>query len=77
MHLSEMVAYVTLIVADAERRFGADHYSALHDAYAREATLGLWLTRPGFTVSLANDLLSWTRIELGRRAIARHAFVAD
>ncbi len=67
MNLSELTAYATQIANVAERSFGADHYSAWHDAYTRDAALDLWLSRPGFSVAHADQVVSWARIELGRR----------
>ena len=67
MYQSELLAYVALIADDAERRFGADRYSVWHDAYAREAALDFWLTRPGVTVSRADAVRRLVRDELRRR----------
>jgi hypothetical protein len=67
MNLPELAAYVALIADDAERRFGTDGNAALRDAYAREATLDLWMTRPGITVAAANRVQRQVRDELRRR----------
>lgn len=68
VNLSELTAYVALIADEAERRFGANRYSVWHDAYAREAALDLWLTRPGVTVSIADRVWRLVRGELRRRS---------
>jgi hypothetical protein len=67
MYQSELTAYATQIADGAQRRFGADRYSARHDAYTRDAALDLWLSRPGFSVAHADQVVSWARVELGRR----------
>lgn len=73
MHMPELAAFVALIADDAERRFGCDDNADLRDAYAREATLELWMTRPGVTVAAANRLWHQVRDELQRRWSQRQA----
>jgi len=64
----DLTAYVAQIADDAERRFGTDFVSAWHDAYAREAALDLWLTQPGISVAVADQVWRLVRGELRRRS---------
>jgi hypothetical protein len=67
MNMPELAAFVALIADDAERRFGYDDNVAQRDAYAREATLDLWMTQPGVTVAAANRVWCQVRDEIRRR----------
>lgn len=71
LNLTELAAFVALIVDDAEYRFGPARAAAQRDAYAREAVFDLWLTRPGLTVSTAHHALRHVRAALMRRASSK------
>ena len=77
MNLTELAAFVALIVHDAEDRFGTASNAPHRDAYAREAVFDLWLTRPGLTVSAARHLLERVRAALMSRAIPESLWSHD
>jgi hypothetical protein len=70
MTQAEQTTFVAKVVDDAERMFGAFRDPALLEAYAREATLDLWLTETGLTVAAARQVLHQVRDEVTRRGTA-------
>jgi hypothetical protein len=64
----DMETYVAQVVDIAERNFGTEVDPALLESYAREAVLGLWLTKARVTVYVAELALNQVREEINRRA---------